>query len=222
MMICSVSLTRRLYLSDVATRLMEPVLIYLLVPYTTNNSGSINVLFAGRLLRQKGLPSLVDVVQKLRDEGLNVNLLVAGIFDPADPDSISPSELQSWESLGFFKWLGTRSDMNQVINLSDIVCLPTKYAEGIPRILIESAACCKPLLAPDVPGCNEIIRNEENGLLYCHDQSPSFIDCLRRLVLSDSLRSRMGVRGRQLVEANYTDKTIISQLFALYSSILDQ
>ena len=75
-----------------------------------------------------------------------------------------------------------------------LVCLPTYYGEGIPKVLIEAASCGCPIVATDAPGCREIVRDGENGLLVPARDAAALAAAIRRLLDDPGLRSRMGAR----------------------------
>ncbi len=122
---------------------------------------AVRVLFASRLLRAKGLDAFVDVARRLSGTG-KVEFLVAGMVEPHDPDGYSPAQLGGEASITF---LGESSDMPSLLRDVDLVCLPTRYGEGIPRILIEAAATGLPSIASDVPGCTHIVEDGVSGTI---------------------------------------------------------
>jgi glycosyltransferase involved in cell wall biosynthesis len=187
-------------------------------PEPSENSGVI-ILFAARLLKSKGLQSLVDAVAELRSSGQSVTLCVAGIFDNEADDAISVEEIKHWEHAGFIEWLGQREDMQDIIAGSHIVCLPTTYGEGIPRILIEGAACGRPLVATNIAGCNEIIEDGVNGFLI--GPSRTLKDCLSQLINDSTLRNRMGEAGRRRVLNDYSQEAVVAKTISTYIEILD-
>ncbi len=121
--------------------------------------GAVRVLFASRLLRAKGLDAFVDVARRLSVSG-QVEFVVAGMVEPHDPDGYAPAQLAGEPSITF---LGESSDMPSLLRSVDLVCLPTRYGEGIPRILIEAAATGVPSIASDVPGCTHIVEHGVSG-----------------------------------------------------------
>lgn len=122
---------------------------------------AVRVLFASRLLRAKGLDAFVDVARRLSSTG-KVEFLVAGMVEPHDPDGYSPAQLAAEPSISF---LGESGDMPSLLRDVDLVCLPTRYGEGIPRILIEAAASGLPSIASDVPGCTHIVEDGVSGAI---------------------------------------------------------
>lgn len=123
-------------------------------------TGALRILFASRLLKSKGLEAFLMAAQKNDDS--SVHYVVAGMIEANDPDGYSAAELANNPAITF---LGEQNDMPSLLRTVDVVCLPTLYGEGIPRILIEAAACGIASIATDVPGCNEIVLDGETGVL---------------------------------------------------------
>ncbi|WP_439412926.1 glycosyltransferase [Enterobacter ludwigii] len=115
------------------------------------------VLFAARLLRAKGLEDLVRMCRKIRAEGVPLRLRVAGLLVPGDADGIPLQELVRLHEHGEIEWLGSRRDMPALIAQATVVALPSRYAEGVPRILIEAASCGRPSVAYDKGGCRLLL-----------------------------------------------------------------
>ncbi|NGN40208.1 glycosyltransferase family 4 protein [Mesorhizobium sp. CGMCC 1.15528] len=122
---------------------------------------SIKVLFASRLLKAKGLDAFIDAAKQYADRA-DVEFIVAGMIEPNDPDGYSPEELWKEPAISF---LGEVTDMPALLRDVDLVCLPTRYGEGIPRILIEAAASGIACLATDLEGCKEIVEDGVSGTL---------------------------------------------------------
>lgn len=121
----------------------------------------LKVLFASRLLRSKGLDAFLAAAESLRGRG-DVEFLVAGMAEAGDPDSYDTQEL---EGNGAIRFLGEVDDMAALLRTVDLVCLPTRYGEGIPRILIEAAATGVAAVASSIEGCREIVEDGRTGRL---------------------------------------------------------
>lgn len=117
------------------------------------------VLFAGRLLNSKGLGVFLTAARKLAGRS-DVEFLVAGMSDDKDPDAMRPDDLARLDCIRF---LGQVDDMPNLLRDCDIVCLPTRYGEGIPRILIEAAATGLASIASSHPGCRAIVIDGDTG-----------------------------------------------------------
>ncbi len=178
------------------------------------------VLFAARLLRDKGLYTLVEAVKELSTRGCHFTLEVAGILDPSTPTAIPERQLIEWDKAEVIHWLGRRNDMPALIARSNIVCLPTFYGEGIPRILIEAAACGRACVATNIPGCREIVRHEENGLLVPVHDPEALASALQTLIEAPARRRRMGECGRKIAEHRFSLERIVEQTLAVYRELL--
>ncbi len=182
------------------------------------SSGLPVVLFAGRLLWQKGLGEFVEMARRLRGRA---RFRVAGYEESSSPVNVPVAQLQAWQASGLIEWLGKRDDMPQVYADSHIVCLPSTYGEGLPKTLIEAAACARACVATDRPGCREIVRHEVNGLLVPPNDIDALVGAVERLIMDSSLRREMGNRGRAIVLADFTARQVIEETLALYRSLLD-
>ena len=181
--------------------------------------GIPRVLFVGRLLWQKGLAEFVEAARRLRQEGVIGRLAIAGYGEPGNPDNVPETTLAAWQEDGLVDWLGQRDDMPQVYAGAALVCLPS-WREGVPRALIEAAACGRALVASDVPGCREIVEHGVNGLLVPPRDAASLADALRRLLEDTALRRRMGAAGRELAVQEFSLERVNAETLALYDSLL--
>lgn len=136
---------------------VDPHLFY---PLETPRTGpTTKVLFASRLLKSKGLSTFLMVARDLAQRP-DVEFIVAGVPDDHDPDAIPHSDLEQMKEIRF---LGHVKDMPNLLRQCDIVCLPTRYGEGIPRILIEAAATGLASIASSHPGCREAVEDGVTG-----------------------------------------------------------
>jgi glycosyltransferase involved in cell wall biosynthesis len=182
-------------------------------------SEGIKILFASRLLWTKGLNVLVEACEKLTLEGRKVELHVAGIFDVEAEDAIPHSVIEQWSESQKIVWHGHVSNVPKLIASCDIVCLPTKYGEGIPRILIEAAACGRTIIATDIPGCREIVYNSKNGYLYCPQNEVGLYQSIEKAIQNKGKLSEIGLRGRELVKDRFSNKIIISRWLDIYANV---
>ena len=175
------------------------------------------VLFAGRLLWRKGIGDFVEVARRLRGKA---RFRVVGYEEATSPLNVSSAQLSSWQAEGLIEWLGARDDMPAVYRESNIVCLPSTYGEGVPKVLIEAAACARACVTTDTPGCREIIRHGHNGLLVRPNDIDALTDAVRSLIESPAKREAMGAAGRQIVLAGFTERQVIGETLALYYELL--
>ncbi|MDB4678505.1 glycosyltransferase [bacterium] len=177
------------------------------------------ILFASRLLWSKGLDDLRVATNLLREQGYEIRLRVAGEPDEHNPDHIPKSTIQGWHRNGDIEWLGKRTDIEGLMARSDIVALPTRYSEGVPRVLIEAAATGRPIVASDSPGCREIVLDQETGFLVEKSNTRDLSKSIEKLLKSADLRSQMGHAGRQHFEQHFTAEAVGQQTVDLYRQI---
>jgi glycosyltransferase involved in cell wall biosynthesis len=177
------------------------------------------ILFAGRLLWDKGLGDVVTAADLLRKQGHRFRLHVAGIVDTRSQNSIPLAQVRTWHEQSRINWLGERHDMPNVLAEANIVVLPTCYGEGVPRVLIEAAAVGRAIVATDVSGCRDIVRHEENGLLVEPGKPEQLARALERLLGDQRLRREFGLRGRRLVEEVFDQHRVIKRKLSLYHSL---
>ncbi|WP_318511269.1 glycosyltransferase family 4 protein [Photobacterium leiognathi] len=179
-----------------------------------------NILFAARLLKDKGLEPLIKAVENLRSKGIKCQLNVAGIIDEDVSSAIPLKEIDNLDRKGIIKWLGTVTDMASLIHKNDIVCLPTSYGEGVPRILIESASCGRPIISTDVAGCNEIIIDGVNGYLVNVGDVNELTFKLESLLSNPKLMKEQGIQGRLLVQKEFSQNIVLTKTYQIYKKLL--
>ncbi len=178
------------------------------------------VLLAARLLWHKGIAEFVAAARVLHKKGIAAEFWLAGLPDMSNPAAVPVSRLLYWHRQGAVRWLGFQDDMPALYQKAAVVCLPTRYREGIPVTLLEAAACGKPLVATDMPGCREIVKPGENGFLVTPGDVNSLVEALESLLLDPRMRGEFGNKSRRMVEKKFSDKKVISDTFAVYRELL--
>jgi glycosyltransferase involved in cell wall biosynthesis len=173
-------------------------------------------ILPARLLWAKGVGEFVQAARQLKTEGVIARFALVGDGDDGNPASVHADQLQAWVQEGVIEWWGWRENMTDVYAQASIVCLPSYYREGLPKTLIEAAACGRPIVTSNMPGCREVVRHGENGLLVPVRDSSALASALKHLILNSELRCAMGVRGREIAEKEFLMSSIISQTFKVY------
>lgn len=179
-------------------------------------AGTPVVMLASRLLWDKGVGEFVAAGTLLRQQGVDARFVLVGESDPENPAAIPLAQLKAWQQSGEIEWWGLRTDMPEVFAQVHIVCLPTFYGEGIPKILIEAASCARPIVTTDWPGCREIVRDGENGLLVPVRNFSALAVAIKTLLDDPEMRRRMGERGRVMVEREFSQEIVVAQTMGLY------
>ncbi|RMH01493.1 MAG: glycosyltransferase family 1 protein [Planctomycetota bacterium] len=178
------------------------------------------VLFLGRMLRAKGVPELIAASGTLRAQGLEHRLLLAGEPDPGNPTSLDRAWLTQRTKAGETEWLGFRNDPEELLAACALLALPTKYGEGLPRVLQEAAACGRPVVATDLPGCRQAVAAGRTGILVPPGDQGGLVEALRGLLTDSSLRSRMGREARRRAEAEFDRDRLAAAFLDLYDRAL--
>lgn len=182
-------------------------------------AGEPLVILASRLLWDKGVGEFIEAARQLKNEGVSARFALVGEGDRENPGSISDAQLQSWQDEGMIELWGKVDNMPDVFAQSHIVCLPSFYGEGVPKVLIEAAACEKPIVTTDAPGCRDIVQDGVNGILVPLRDSSAVAEALKKLIESPELRKKMGKKGRELVEREFTLNKVNNETLALYEEL---
>jgi glycosyltransferase involved in cell wall biosynthesis len=189
-------------------------------PVLAEEPGIPTVILVSRMLRDKGVTEFVEAARSLKREGVQARFVLVGDPDPENPAGIPASQLEEWHDSGVIEWRGYCHDMLSLFSEAHIICLPS-YREGIPKVLMEAAACGKPIVTTDAPGCREVVRHQETGLLVPPRDSQALAAALRILIKDPELRLSMGQNGRSLAETEFSLERVIKENFKLYERILE-
>lgn len=173
------------------------------------------VVLPGRLLWDKGVAEYVEAARLLRGRGTPIDFLLAGEPDPGNPTSVPERVIRGWVDEGLVQWLGHVQDMPQLFRTADCVVLPS-YREGLPKGLIEAAACALPLITTDVPGCREVVTNDVDGLLVPIKNVAALAEAIAKLQADVPLRRRLGTAARAKAVAQFEERSVIERTLGVY------
>jgi glycosyltransferase involved in cell wall biosynthesis len=212
---------RRLARSDQLTCVVGAGVELERFPLTPEPPGGPRVVLCHtRMLWDKGIAELVAAAEHLRARGVrDVVVRLVGAPDPANPRAIPERELSRWVRAGLVEWLGRREDIPAQLARCHIACLPS-YREGAPLSLLEAAASGRPIVTTDVPGCREVVKHGDNGLLVPARDSLNLAAALERLLADRDERVRMGQRGRERAEREFATDVVNARVIALYETML--
>lgn len=179
------------------------------------------VLLATRLLWSKGVADYVAAAGALAQAGLPADFLVAGAADHGSPDSIPEAVIAGWRADTAVRFLGHVNDMDQLLKTIDIVVLPSRYAEGVPRILLEAAASSIALISTDQPGCREIVEHNVTGLLVQPGDVIALTEALRSLILDPATRVAFGAAARRKAQMEFEESRVIAATIQVYREAMD-
>lgn len=174
------------------------------------------IILPSRLVEEKGIRYFVEASRILKLQEVEARFVLVGKPEDDQPTSIPLAEITDWVNEGVIEWWGWHDDMSKIYPLSHIVCLPTYYMEGIPKSLLEAGACGRALIATDVPGCREVIRDGENGTLVKPRDARSLANAIEKLVKDAELRKRMGEESRKIIAETFSMEKVIAGYFSIY------
>lgn len=178
------------------------------------------VALVARMLRSKGVLDAVTAVRRLRAQGLEIQLLLAGPTDPDNSDSLDKAALRALAAEPGIDWLGGVEDVREVWRRAGIAVFPSTYGEGVPKALLEAACCARPIIAYDAPGCREVVRHGETGLLVPPHDVAALAEAIAALAGHPARRQAMGRAARVLAEQEFGEAAVAEQTLALYQAAL--
>jgi glycosyltransferase involved in cell wall biosynthesis len=172
------------------------------------------------MLWSKGVQEFVDAARIVKESGHEGRFVLVGDVDADNPAGVPSDQIKRWEEQGIIEWWGYQESMPDVFAQSHIVCLPSKYREGVPKVLIEAASCGRPIVTTDMPGCRDIVQDGENGLLVPPNDAGAVARAIIQLVEDADLRAEMGTRGRALVQAEFSIDHVVEKTVEVYQDLL--
>jgi len=169
------------------------------------NEKTINFLFISRVMKQKGIDNYLDAAEYIRGKYQNVKFYILG-FCEEDYEE----KLKRFEEKGIIQYLGMQKDVREFYKISHCTIHPTYYPEGMSNVLLESAACGRPIITTNRSGCREIVDDGVNGFLIEQQNSQDLIEKIEKfLELSYEEKRQMGLNGRSKVENEFDRKIVI-------------
>ena len=176
------------------------------------------ILFAARLLKSKGIYQFVEAAKKLD----KYRFVIVGKIDSESDDCITWDELNYWENKGFIEYWGFKNNMNKIINLSNIVVLPSYYGEGLPKILIEAAACGRPVITTDRPGCKDAVLDGKTGFIIPVKNVDLIVEKINFILNNPAKALEISVNARNLALKEFNIKNVIEKHIEIYKEMIDK
>jgi glycosyltransferase involved in cell wall biosynthesis len=181
----------------------------------------LRVLLAARLLWDKGIAEYIEAARVLKKEQRSIRFIIAGTPDAGNPAAVDQSLVEGWVAEGLIEWLGHVSDMPGLLAQTDVMVLPS-YREGLPKSLIEAAACALPLITTDAPGCREVVScNGEDGLVVPVRNSAILADAIRLLDDDRALGRKLGLAAREKALREFDESIVLDRTLAVYQELAE-
>ena len=178
----------------------------------------VTAAYVGRMLADKGVPTVIEAFSSLGKRGVALKLLLAGDCDKENPGSLAPEQLREFASLYGIEWLGHVPDIRTVWARANFAVLASRR-EGLPKSLLEAAACGRAMVATDAPGCREIAIEGVTALTVPVDDAPALARALEALAGDADLRKRFAANARVLVKSKFSADAIGKETVGLYDAL---
>jgi glycosyltransferase involved in cell wall biosynthesis len=178
------------------------------------------ILMAARLLADKGVFEFVYASKLLRSRGCKARFVLVGPVDIENPSGFTHAEVSAWVNDGLVEWWGHRSDMPQVLASAQVVVLPSYYGEGLPKVLIEAAACGRVVITTDHPGCRDAIDPNVTGVLVPIKNIEALANAMEALINNPLRCQKMGVAGRALAEKAFDVRQVVATHLQIYQELI--
>jgi glycosyltransferase involved in cell wall biosynthesis len=188
-----------------------------LYPVIAEPKGAPVVMLVARLLIDKGVNEFVFAAKKIKLSHPDIRMVMVGDIDVENPKSITAQQLKAWVSDGVVEHWGYRHDVATTMSQSNVIVLPS-YREGLPKSLIEAAACGRAVVTTDVPGCRDAIESNKTGLLIPVKSGDLLADAILKLIDDNELRSQFSINGRILAEEAFDIKDVIDKHLVIYKN----
>jgi len=190
-------------------------------PFCDEPSGVPVITFAGRLLRDKGVEEFVEASRLLRARGVKVFFWLIGEPDSGNSNSVTTKQLDEWQKLDLIKYFSYRSDIASLFSQSNMISLPSYYGEGLPKVLVEAAACGRAVITTDHPGCRDAIGPNVTGVLVPIRNVIALADAIEDLINNPEKRKQLGQAGRVLAEKEFSIEKIIDEHMKIYNELFN-
>ncbi|MFY8285223.1 glycosyltransferase family 4 protein [Pseudoalteromonas sp. SSMSWG5] len=185
-----------------------------------NVGQSPKVVMACRLLKEKGVYQFIEAARIVKATYPNIEFLLVGTPDLENPNTVKQAEIDNWVKEGIVNYLGHRNDIPDVFSSSNIVCLPSFYGEGVPKVLIEAAACGRAIVTTDNPGCRDAVIEGKTGLTVPVRDSSKLAEAITQLIENTNVRLNMGQQARKFAEQEFDVNSVVDKHLEIYSSLL--
>lgn len=191
-----------------------------LMPEPMPPAPPLKVAVVARMLWSKGVDLAVEAVKLARAQGARVELTIHGAPDSSNPKAIPEPTLKEWAARPGIHWAGPTRDIEGVWRAHHLCCLPSRGGEGLPRTILEAAACGRAILTTDVSGCRSFVRDGQDGMVVPPDDAAALARALIVLAGAPGLVERMGASARNRLLDGHTERDVMDAVKALYRGLL--
>jgi N,N'-diacetylbacillosaminyl-diphospho-undecaprenol alpha-1,3-N-acetylgalactosaminyltransferase len=175
------------------------------------------VLMIARVIKHKGILEYLEAARNIKSKREDVEFVLVGGLDEGNKFGIKKEILHEYDIL----WLKERTDIKELLSITDIFVLPSYYGEGVPRTLLEAASMAKPIITTNHTGCKEVVEDGKNGFLVPIKDYKTLAQKLEILIDNPDLREKFGKNSREKAKKEFDIKIIVDKYLKVYEEILD-
>jgi len=175
-------------------------------------------VFVGRLVSDKGINELVQAFKELKSKETNAKLLLVGSLETA-LDPLNPETLQEIETNDAIISVGYQNDVRPYFSISDALVFPS-YREGFPNVVLQAGAMGLPSIVSDINGCNEIIKEKENGLIVPPKNTDALKQAMQQIEQDETLRTKLQSNAREMIVDRFEQTVLWEALLEEYQRLL--
>ena len=211
------------YLKDIFEDIVEEEKIVVLpnaveIPNEiSHNYKEQNLLFLGRLCKEKGIYELLDAVKELKPEFPNLHLYLGGVWAE---EKLEKKAQSCEEFVHYLGWIGSK-EKEEYLRKCNIFVLPT-YFEGLPMSLLEGMASGCACLATEVGGIPQVVTDRKDGILIPAKDVQALKDSLRELLQNPQLQEELGINGRRTIEEKFELGKSVRKLIQIYQKLCEK
>jgi len=184
--------------------------------------GELKVLFASRLMVTKGILDFLAAASILMQKRTDIRMFVAGSFDTNNDDVIPNETMARYVDSGAVEYIGFCSCIPDLLRGIDVVCLPSVYGEGMPKVLLEAAAAGCIVVSTSTSGCAEAFIPGISGVLVPPNRPDKLAEILQKLASMPVDRlSEMGRAGRAIAVSEFDVSLVVKKHFEIYRRFVD-
>jgi len=188
--------------------------------FSEESEGIPTVIMAARLLKEKGVLEFISMARTLKNSGVIANFILVGEPDYGNPNSFSEGDLELWKQEGSIEIVGFSNEIPKLFSQSHVIVLPSYYGEGLPKVLIEAAACGRPIVTTNNPGCMEAVIENETGFIVPIKDVDSLSLAVLKLINNKELRTQMGIAARKFAEQEFDVNNVVNKHLDIYNELL--
>lgn len=178
-------------------------------PYTEMpDDGVIRFLFIGRVMKLKGIDEYLKAAEIVKSKYPDTEFIIAGWNEEEEYKKI----VAEYQEKGFVNYIGFRDDINDWIAKCNCTVLPSHGGEGVPNVLLESAAMGRICIGSNIPGIANVIDDGVTGYLFESEDVEGLVSAMEKIVTMDvEARSAMGLAGHEKVKAEFDRQIVVNK-----------